>query len=79
MRTRTATHRSSSTRTGKDVVLVVRDNSGGGSNNYGHTAIRVVGSGYDNTYDFGRYGRVNFPPSTGEGRLRVWNDWNAIA
>jgi hypothetical protein len=64
---------------GKDVVLAVRDNSGGGKYNYGHTAIRVVGSGYDKSYDYGRYGHVNIPPTTGDGVLRVWSSWNALA
>ena len=64
---------------GKDVVLAVRNNSGGGWTNFGHTALRVVGEGYDRTYDFGRYGATwGLMKSEGEGVLRVWSDWDAF-
>jgi len=32
----------------------VRNNTGGGMTNFGHTALRVYGKGYDVTFDFGR-------------------------
>ena len=58
---------------GEDIVFVV-----GGpykNNTYGHVALRVVGSGYDFTFDFGRYGntwgRFN---SEGEGILNIWEN-----
>jgi RHS repeat-associated protein len=64
---------------GKDVVLVVRNNAGGGFTNFGHTALRVFGKGYDQTYDFGRYaGGTGFLRAKGPGILRVWNDYDAF-
>jgi RHS repeat-associated protein len=64
---------------GKDLELAVRNNAGGGLTNFGHVALRVVGQGYDVTYDFGRYGRTwGLLKSKGEGVLRVWNSWNAF-
>jgi RHS repeat-associated protein len=65
---------------GKDVILVLRNNSGGGATNFGHTALRVVGNGYDRTYDFGRYGHASgFLSYKGEGILRVWNNYDTFA
>jgi RHS repeat-associated protein len=64
---------------GKDVVLVARNNAGGGFTNFGHTALRVVGQGYDVTYDFGRYaGGTGFLRAKGPGILRVWTDHEAF-
>jgi hypothetical protein len=37
------------------------------------------GKGYDETYDFGRYGATwGFMKSKGEGILRVWGNWRAF-
>jgi RHS repeat-associated protein len=46
---------------------------------YGHVALRVYNSaeGYDNVYDFGRYGRVYWNQITGEGILNVYNNSEA--
>jgi RHS repeat-associated protein len=64
---------------GKDVVLVVRNNAGGGFTNFGHTAVRVFGQGYDVTYDFGRYaGGTGLLKQKGPGILRVWSDHEAF-
>ena len=64
---------------GKDVVLVARNNAGGGLTNFGHTALRVFGQGYDVTYDFGRYaGGTGFLRAKGPGILRVWSDHEAF-
>ena len=64
---------------GKDVVLVARNNAGGGMFNFGHTAIRVFGQGYDQTYDFGRYaGGTGLLRAKGPGILRVWSDYEAF-
>ena len=41
---------------------------------YGHAALRVTTDGQDRVYDFGRYGGERGP--TGQGRLRVWTDFN---
>ena len=64
---------------GKDVVLIARNDAGGGVTNFGHTAVRVVGQGYDVTYDFGRYaGGRGFLRAKGPGILRVWSDHDAF-
>ena len=64
---------------GRDIFLVVRDDSGGGLTNFGHVALRVVNNNYDVTYDFGRYGRAWGPlRGRGEGVLRVWSNWKAF-
>jgi hypothetical protein len=48
----------------------------GEEHRYGHTAVRVVAPGLDQTYDFGRYGRVvGDLGAEGEGILRVWADF----
>lgn len=48
----------------------------GEEHRYGHTAVRVVMPGVDQTYDFGRYGRVvGDLGAEGEGILRVWTDF----
>lgn len=48
---------------------------------YGHAALRVVKPGSDQTYDFGRYGKVwGVGGSQGEGIMRVWSNFaNYIA
>jgi RHS repeat-associated protein len=69
--------------TGLDVEVLV----GGpyGDTGYGHVALRVYGDGggdcgcesYDNTYDFGRYGKQwGAGGSEGEGMMRVWSDFS---
>jgi RHS repeat-associated protein len=63
---------------GRDVTLFIRDNSGGGGlTNFGHTAIRVHGKGYDITFDFGRYRQTHLL-IFGEGMLRIWTNWEAF-
>jgi RHS repeat-associated protein len=62
-------------RDGKDWTLFIRDSSGGGITNFGHTALRVFGPGYDFTYDYGRYGDTKML-LWGDGILRVWNNWS---
>jgi RHS repeat-associated protein len=63
---------------GLDAILFAR-NSGRGATNFGHTALRVYGKGYDVTYDFGRYrGTSGFLKYRGEGILRVWKSWSAF-
>ncbi|MBF0366478.1 MAG: hypothetical protein HQK50_12975 [Oligoflexia bacterium] len=60
---------------GLDSTLIVGGPYAG--HQYGHTALRVHGKGYDNTYDFGRYGKTwGTGGSEGEGVLRVWKDFN---
>ena len=62
---------------GRDVMLVARNNAGGGATNFGHTALRVYGAGYDKTYDFGRYnGGRGFLKAKGDGILRVWDNFD---
>lgn len=69
--------------TGLDVEVLV----GGpyGDTGYGHAALRVYGDhggecgcdSYDNTYDFGRYGKQwGTGGSEGEGMMRVWSDFS---
>jgi hypothetical protein len=57
---------------------VFRNATDGRSTNFGHTALRVSGRGYDFTYDFGRYGRVSATRMSGEGILRVWKNFTAF-
>lgn len=48
-----------------------------GEHGYGHVALRVVGSSYDYTYDYGRYGKTwGIGGSGGEGQLRIWSDFS---
>jgi hypothetical protein len=64
---------------GEDVVFFARDDAGGGATNFGHAAVRVVGDGYDMTYDFGRYrGGHGLLSRTGPGILKVWTDFAAF-
>ena len=47
--------------------------------NFGHTAIRVFGQGYDQTYDFDRYaGGTGLLRGKCPGILRVWGDDEAF-
>ncbi len=63
---------------GRDVVIYARD-AGEGMTNFGHTAVRVSGEGYDVTFDFGRYRNSwGFLKSQGEGVLRVWRNPKAF-
>jgi RHS repeat-associated protein len=63
---------------GKRAILFVRA-PGEGATNFGHTALRVYGPGYDYTYDFGRYrGGTGFLHARGPGILRVWTKWDAF-
>jgi hypothetical protein len=43
---------------------------------YGHAALRVFNAkeGYDMVYDFGRYGKVDWNQTTGEGIMNVYSD-----
>ena len=64
---------------GRDIMLFVRNNSGGGLTNFGHVALRVHGNGYDKTFDFGRYrGGRGFLRAKGPGILRVWKNFDAF-
>lgn len=64
---------------GRDIMLFVRDDSGGGMTNFGHVALRVYGNGYDKTYDFGRYrGGRGFLRAKGPGILRVWTKFDSF-
>ncbi|NQX81820.1 MAG: hypothetical protein HRT66_07495 [Flavobacteriaceae bacterium] len=51
----------------------------GKEHEYGHVALRVFNSkeGYDNVYDFGRYGNVHWNQYTGDGILNVYDDSEA--
>jgi hypothetical protein len=64
---------------GEDVEWFARDDAEGSLTNFGHSALRVLGEGYDVTYDFGRYGKTwGVFKSEGEGILRVWSDFSAF-
>jgi hypothetical protein len=50
----------------------------GETHRYGHTALRIKTSNIDQTYDFGRYGKVTGAfRDSGEGILRVWSNFSS--
>ncbi len=60
---------------GKDVQFLIGGPYSG--HNYGHVALRVIGTGYDFTFDYGRYGKTwGIGESEGEGMLRVWSNFS---